>query len=338
MRILVTGAAGYIGSILIPKLINQNHEITAIDRFFFGDTLPENKNLTKVKADVRDFNPELLADKDAVIDLVAISNDPAGEVFKQATYAINHKARVKTAVLSKKFGVQRYILPSSCSIYGFQDGNKIANEESKTNPLTHYAKSNEMAENDILDLVSNNFCVTILRQATVYGYSPRMRFDLAINGMSFGAWKDRLLPLMRDGNQWRPMIHVGDTADAIIYMLSQTKELINGEIFNAGSPENVYQLRPLAERVADVIGKDVKIKWYGEKDKRSYNVSFEKIRKLGFFAKLKVEDGVTEILSKLESGDLDKTKKTITLDWYNEITKWHEAIKELELDGKLVHD
>ena len=261
MRILVTGASGYIGSVLIPKLIDQGHDITALDRFFFGDSLPENENLIKIQSDARDFDPNLMVDKDAVIDLVAISNDPAGDVFKEATYAINHDSRARTASLAKQYGVQRYILPSSCSIYGFQDGDSMATEKSPTNPLTHYAKANEMAENAILPLADNTFCVTVLRQATVFGYSPRMRFDLAINGMTYGAWRDRSLPLMRDGDQWRPMIHVSDTADAIIFMLNQDKDLINGEIFNSGSPENVYQLRPLAERVAAVVGDDVKIEW-----------------------------------------------------------------------------
>lgn len=338
MRILVTGASGYIGSVLIPKLIYQGHNVTAVDRFFFGDWLPEDKNLIKIKADARDFDPQLLADKDAVIDLVAISNDPAGDVFEKATYSINHEARVRTAKLAKKYGVQRYILPSSCSIYGFQDSNSIANEESVTNPLTHYAKANEMAENGVLPLADISFCVTVLRQATVYGYSPRMRFDLAINGMTYGAWKNRSLPLMRDGLQWRPMIHVSDTADAIIFMLYQDQELINGEIFNSGSPENVYQLKTLAERVAAVVGDDVKIEWYGDKDIRSYNVAFDKIRNLGFIAKYKAEDGVSEILLKLESGELDRNLKTITLDWYKEITKWHEIIKDLESNGRLLHD
>ncbi len=336
MHILITGASGYIGSILVPKLINQGHKVTAVDRFFFGDTLPKNDNLIKIKSDARDFNSSLMKGIDAVIDLVAISNDPAGDVYKDATYEINFESRKKTATLAKEFGVQRYILPSSCSIYGFQDGNSIATEESSTNPLTNYAKANEMAEKSILPLADDSFCVTVLRQATVYGFSPRMRFDLAINGMTYGAWKDRTLPLMRDGDQWRPMIHVSDTADAIIFMLSQDKSLINGEIFNSGSPENVYQLKPLAERVAAVVGEDVKIEWYGDKDIRSYNVSFEKIRNLGFFAKFKAEDGVSEILEKLESGDLDKTIKTITLEWYNEITKWHETIKDMEIDGIMI--
>ena len=221
MNILVTGAAGYIGSILIPKLIAEGHKVTALDRFFFGDTLTDSNNLIKIRSDARNYDKNLLKGQDAVIDLVAISNDPAGEAFKDATYEINFEARKRTATLAKEFGVKRYILPSSCSIYGFQELDSVATEESPSNPLTHYAKANEMAEQAILPLADNDFCVTILRQATVFGYSPRMRFDLAINGMTFGAWKDRILPLMRDGKQWRPMIHVSDTADAMIFMLTK---------------------------------------------------------------------------------------------------------------------
>lgn len=338
MNILITGASGYIGSVLIPKLLKQGHKVTAVDRFFFGDTLPNSVNLSKLQCDSRDIDGDLIKGQDAVIDLVAISNDPAGDVYQDATYAINFKSRVRTASLAKSLGVRRYILPSSCSIYGFQDGDSIATENSKTNPLTHYAKANEMAELEILPLADDNFCVTILRQATVFGYSPRMRFDLAINGMTYGAWKNRTLPLMRDGSQWRPMIHVSDTSDAIIFMLKQDPNKINGEIFNSGSPENVYQLKSLAERIAEAVGDDVEIQWYGDKDMRSYNVSFEKIRKLGFFAKYLAEDGAIEILEKLKSGDLEKDIKTITLDWYNELTKWHEIVNSMEIDGRMIHD
>ena len=337
MKILVTGASGYIGCILIEKLLAKGHEITAIDRFFFGDLLENNPNLIKIKADARNYDENLLKDKDAVIDLVAISNDPAGDAFKDSTYEIKCESRKRTALLAKKFRVKRYILPSSCSIYGFQKTDARATEESATNSLTHYAKANELAEKAILPLADNNFCVTILRQATVFGYSPRMRFDLAINGMTFGAWKNRILPLMRDGEQWRPMIHVSDTADAIIFMLNKNVDDINGQIFNSGSSENVYQLKPLAERIASLIGDDVKLEWYGDKDIRSYNVSFDKIKDLGFTTKLVAEDGVAEIVEKLNSGKTEKTIKTITLDWYNEITKMDQFVKDMTIDGIMIN-
>ena len=126
---------------------------------------------------------------------------------------------------------------------------------------------------------------------------------------------------MRDGKQWRPMIHVQDTSDAMIHILKADKDLINNEIFNAGSKHNVYQLGDLAKRVAQAVGEDVSIEWYGDKDTRSYNVSFNKIEEIGFKAKLSAEDGVKELVSKLEKGELKKTKKTITLDWYSELSK-----------------
>ena len=265
MKILVTGAAGYIGSVLVPKLVEKGHKVVAVDRFFFGDTLPDNPEITKHSIDARDIPKELFVGIDAVIDLVAISNDPSGEKFTDATYEINFEARVRTAVLAKEMGVNRYILPSSCSIYGFQEEGVIAHEGSPTNPLTTYAKANEMAEKDILPMADDNFIVTIIRQATVYGYSRRMRFDLAVNGMTYGVWKDKELPLMRDGTQWRPMIHVNDTSDCQIFLLEQDIEKINGQIFNVGSDKNSYQLEDLAKRVVKTINPEIPIKWYGDK-------------------------------------------------------------------------
>ena len=190
---------------------------------------------------------------------------------------------------------------------------------------------------DILPLADSSFTATVIRQATVYGFSKRMRFDLAINGMTHGAWETRQLPLMRDGTQWRPMIHVKDTSDAMIYLLTKNSNDINGEIFNVGSESNVYQLGALAERVAKTVGDDVAIEWYGDKDIRSYNVSFKKLADLGFKTKYKAEDGVKEILSKLESGELEKTKKTITLEWYSLLSKWHSILQEIDLNGTLIN-
>lgn len=337
-KVLVTGAGGYIGGVLVPMLLEKGYQVRAVDRFFFGrDILPETAGLEKVNADVRRLQPEIFAGVDYVIDLAALSNDPSGELFQEATWQINHVARVNTAYLAKQCGVKRYILPSSCSIYGFQESGVIADETSDPNPLTIYAKANLAAEVGVLPLADSGFTVTVLRQATVYGLAPRMRFDLAINGMSYGAWKTGKLPLMRDGNQWRPMVHVRDTANAMCFMLEAESNRINGERFNVGSEANNYQLGPLAEIVADAVPRDVEIEWYGDPDHRSYRVNFNKIESLGYRATREAADGVNEICEALENGTTDKTKKTITLEWYQELMHWHSIIKEVEMNGGIIN-
>jgi nucleoside-diphosphate-sugar epimerase len=169
-----------------------------------------------------------------------------------------------------------------------------------------------------------------------------MRFDLAINGMTYGAWKTGKLPLMRDGSQYRPMVHVQDTTDVMIMLLSADKEKINGEIFNVGGDELNYQIGKLGEIVAKVVeeetGKPVTIEWYGDPDKRSYRVSFRKIREiLGWTPKWNAEAGVRELVRKLEEGSLDKTAETITLNWYKELEKWYRIIKELDMYGGILN-
>jgi nucleoside-diphosphate-sugar epimerase len=336
-QVLVTGAGGYIGTTLVPMLLEAGYRVRAFDRFFFGrELLPNHPHLQIVQDDARRLTEQHIEGCDFVIDLVALSNDPSGEEFQEQTYAINHRSRVNTAQLAKKIGVKRYILPSSCSIYGFQEPGVFADEKTKTNPLTTYAKANEMAERGVLALAGSDFTVVVLRQATVYGYSPRMRFDLAINGMTYGAWKTGVLPLMRDGSQWRPMIHVKDTARAQMFMLSAEADKINGQIFNVGSKENNYQLGPLAEIVKRTVPRDVTIEWYGDPDHRSYQVAFDKINALGCCAHYVAEDGVRELCEILAAGKTDKTKATLTLEWYKELITWNERIKQIALDGVII--
>jgi nucleoside-diphosphate-sugar epimerase len=333
-RVMVTGAGGYIGTTLVPMLLEQGYSVRAVDRFFFGhELLKSHPDLEMVREDVRRLSVSDFAGIDAVIDLAAISNDPSGELFQDVTWAVNHKARVRCAELAKQAGVKRYVLPSSCSIYGFQPEGVIANEETPTNPLTTYAKANEQAEHGVLPLADDNFTVVVLRQATVYGYSPRMRLDLAINGMTYGAWKTAKLPLMRDGSQWRPMVHVRDTASAQIFMLTAPAEKVNGRIFNVGSEANNYQLGQLAQIVVDTLPNNVEIEWYGDADTRSYRVSFDRIEQLGWKAQRVAQDGIREIAAKLDSGELDRTPETITLDWYKNLVKWHAIIRQVELYG-----
>ena len=322
-RVLVTGAGGYIGSVLVPKLLSKGYDVIALDRFFFGkDKLPQHEHLTLVQDDARKYDPSLLKGVDYVIDLVAISNDPSGELFQDATWQINHESRARTARHAKEAGVKRYILPSSCSIYGFQDG--VVDETASTNPLTTYAKANEKAEQDVLLLADDQFVVTVMRQATVFGYSPRMRFDLAINGMTYGAWENHKLPLMRDGKQYRPMVHVQDTTDVMCLLLKADAAKANGQIFNVGGESNNYQLgflgETIAATVADCIGEDVLVEWYGDVDHRSYQVSFEKIRQaLDWQPAWDAKRGAKDILDRLIAKTLEKTDQTITLNWYKQL-------------------
>lgn len=337
-RVLVTGAGGYIGTTLVPMLLERGYAVRAIDRFFFGpELLPTDTRIERVQEDSRRLTPKHFEGCEFVIDLAAVSNDPSGELFQHATWQINHEARARAARLAKQAGVKRYVLPSSCSIYGFQGGDTLCTEKDPINPLTTYAKANRRAEEDIIPLGDKDFTAVILRQATVYGYSPRMRLDLAINGMTYGAWKTGKLPLLRDGTQWRAMVHVRDTAAAQIFMLEYPDaSKINGQVFNVGSASNNYQLKPLAELVARTLPRKVEIEWYGDPDHRSYRVGFDKIESLGYKAQLTAEDGVREIYPKIESGALEKVPRTITLQWYKDLTDWQKIVRQTEMYGGIL--
>lgn len=336
MQVLVTGGGGYIGSVLIELLLERGYRVKCLDRFFFGEqTLSElsgNPNLEIIKDDIRWFDPGILNGVDTVMDLAALSNDPSGELDPEKTMEINYKGRVRVASLAKKYGVERYILASSCSVYGFQD--KIVSETSPTNPLTTYAKANLMAEQDVMPMADERFSVTVLRQATVYGLSPRMRFDLAINGMVLGFYKNGKIPLMRDGTQWRPFVHVRDTSKAFIMVMESEKEVVNREIFNVGSNEQNVQIHPLAKLIAESINLPFNFEWYGSPDKRSYRVDFSKIHdKLGFRASYTPKEGAKEVYDALVSGKITDNIKTRTVEWYKYLLEAQKIVREVEMNG-----
>ena len=328
MNVLVTGAGGYIGSVLTRLLLEREYRVLALDRFFFGrETLPEDADGLKViQADIRDLEPAFFDGVDAVIDLAALSNDPSGELDPEVTWSINHRGRARVARLAKQAGARRYILPSSCSIYGFQEG--LLDETSPVNPLTTYAQANLKAEQDVLSLPDEDFCVVVIRQATVYGFSRRVRFDLAINGMVKGFYKNGRIPVLRDGTQWRPFVHVEDTCLAMIAVLEAAADLVNGQIFNVGSDDQNVQIMPLATRVAKAIGMPFEYEWYGDPDHRSYRVSFQKIHQvLGYETGCTLEDGATEVFLAIQRGDLDPDDpRTITVQWYKYLLSQGESL------------
>ncbi|MBC7130819.1 SDR family oxidoreductase [Candidatus Bathyarchaeota archaeon] len=338
MQVLVTGGAGYIGSTLCRMLLEKGYKVTCLDRFFFGkDSIKDVEDQMRViKDDVRWFNPEILNDVDAVVDMASLSNDPSGELDPQKTLEINYQGRVRVAKMAKKHGVKRYVLASTCSVYGFQDG--ILTEEAPLKPLTTYAKANVLAEKEILPLADRKFTVTVLRQATVYGYSYRMRFDLAINGMVLGFYKNGKIPIIRDGKQWRPFVHVKDTSNAFIKALETETEIVNGQIFNVGSDEQNFQIFNLAKLIAESIGMPFKYEWYGSPDKRSYRVSFKKIKDiLNFKPKYTPKEGAKEVFDAINNGKLDPNDpRTITVKWYKHLIETHNFIKGIELNGKIL--
>jgi nucleoside-diphosphate-sugar epimerase len=256
-----------------------------------------------------------------MIDLASISNDPAGEVFRELTVQVNHLARSRNAALARSAGVSRYILPSSCSVYGWQPPDVVCDEEHPINPQTTYARVNAAAEREILPLADDGFTVVVLRQATAYGLAPRMRFDLAINGMTHGAWHNARVPVLRDGRQCRPMTHVSDLARAQLFMLDVDASLVNGKVFNVGHQDANYEIGALARMIAESLPGEIQLEWYGDPDTRSYRVNFDRIGALGFVPCMNATEGALEVYDALQSGRVKRTLKTITLEWYRELVR-----------------
>ena len=335
-KVLVTGGGGYIGSILCPMLVDKGYDVTVLDRFFFGKERLKSvlDSVHLVKDDIRWYDHSMLKGFDVLIDLAALSNDPTGELNPELTLDINYKARVRNALAAKKFGVSTYIFASSTSTYGFQK--EIVNEKSEVNPLTTYAKANVLAEKEILPLADKMFHPTVLRQSSVYGPSPRMRFDISLNNMVLNVFLGNKIPLMRDGNQVRPMIHVNDTAQAFISIMEADPNLVSGEIFNVGSNDQNFKLYDMAQLVSESTGVPFDFEWYGFPDFRSYTVSFDKIKNvLGYKIRNPAKEGAREVFEALSSGAIDHKDKTITLDWYKELLRMKSVLDEVTIDGKI---
>jgi len=338
-KVMVTGAGGYIGTQLVRDLVKAGHEVTAVDRFFFGkEPLSEfvgNKKVTIKQKDIRDLDQNDFKGHDAVCDLACLSNDPAGEIDPQLTYQINRDGRIHVAKVAKLAGVRKYIISSSCSVYGTGEESQLS-ETSKTNPISIYAKSTLEAEQENLSIADNNFAVTALRNATVFGLSTRMRFDLVVNLMTLSAFQKGRIIVMGGGLQWRPLVHLSDVSKAFITVISEDSNLVNKEIFNIGYKN--FQIKSLAYLVRDELSFPVEIDVApDDTDKRDYNVSFEKATdKLGFTAQVDVTHGIREIFAALKSGKVDTSIKTITVQWYRNILQAKQLIDEIALDGRVI--
>jgi nucleoside-diphosphate-sugar epimerase len=338
-KIAVTGAGGYIGTQLVRDLVNDGFDVLAIDRYFFGEEpikeFINNKKVQILKKDIRDLDETDLKDVDAVCDLACLSNDPAGEIDPNLTFQINRDGRIHVAKIAKKAGVGQYIISSSCSVYGSAEEQGLS-ENSKTNPVSVYAKSTLEAETENLGLADNNFSVSSLRNATVFGLSTRMRFDLVVNLMTLTAFQKKRIIVMGGGLQWRPLVHLKDVSNAFITVLKSEKEKVNSEIFNVGLDN--FQIKNIAYLVREQLPFEVEIDIApDDADKRNYSVSFTKLKeKLNYQPTVSIADGINEIYLALKNGTVDTGPKTVTVQWYRNILEAKKLIDSISIDGRII--
>ncbi|MDG5974486.1 NAD-dependent epimerase/dehydratase [Hydrogenophaga taeniospiralis CCUG 15921] len=298
MKILVTGTDGYIGSLLGSVLLERGHDVVGIDTGFYRDGWLYNaikKAPQWISKDIRNITEKDLEGFEAVVHLAELSNDPLGKLNNDITYEINHVGSVELAKKCKNVGVSRFVYTSSCSAYGI-GGDDFKTEESATDPQTAYAKCKVKVERDVSPLASEHFSPTFLRNATAYGPSPRMRFDIVLNNLSGLAWTTKEIKMTSDGQPWRPLVHVLDICDAIGCVLDAPREKIHNQIFNVGSTSDNYRVKEIAEIVAETFTGCSLSFGTNDADNRSYRVSFDKIStQLGFKCKRNAKIGAEQL-------------------------------------------
>ena len=310
MKILVTGTEGYIGSVLAPLLMQRGHEVIGVDTGFYkvgwlyngSDRTP--KTLNK---DLRHLTAEDFAGVEAVVHMAELSNDPAGQLAPTLTYDINHKGSVQIAALAKAAGARRFIYMSSCSVYGVSTQRALT-ETDPVNPQTAYADCKILVERDLQPIADDDFSPTFLRNASVFGASPRQRFDIVLNTLAGLAWTTQEIKLTSDGTPWRPLVHVLDVCKAIVCALDAPREVVHNQIFNVGDNSNNYQVKEIAAAIVAVFT-DCRVSLGSESpDNRNYQVNFDKINQHlpGFQCDWNAKQGAQQLFDVFSQIDLDE--------------------------------
>lgn len=298
MRVLVTGHQGYLGTVMTPVLAARGHEVVGLDTGYFADCVlgAEPDDPPGLAVDLRDVTAADVAGFDAVVHLAALSNDPLGALVPQITHDINHHASVRLARLAKDAGVRRFLYASTCSVYGAA-GDGLVDESAPLRPLTPYAQSKVRVEDDLLAMADADFAPVFLRNATAFGFSPRLRADIVLNNLVGHAVLDGVVKVLSDGTPWRPLVHAADIAEAFAVCLEAPVEVISGRAYNIGTEVNNRTVAEIADAVAAVVpGSRVLITGESGADPRSYRVDFGAARReLGFEARWSIAEGAAEL-------------------------------------------
>jgi nucleoside-diphosphate-sugar epimerase len=336
MKVLVTGHHGYIGSVAAPMLVEAGHDVVGLDTFFYEgcDFLPDRVNVPALRMDIRDVTPEVLEGFEGVVHFAALSNDPLGELDAELTREINLRGTVSLARAAKEAGVRRFVFASSCSMYGASGTDELMTEDAPLRPLTAYAESKVRAEEALSELADADFAPVFMRNATAYGSSPRVRFDVVLNNLSAWAYTSGTVLIMSDGTPWRPLVHVRDIVGAASAALVAPAERVTNQAFNVGANSENYRISELAEIVHETFpGCTVDYAEGAGPDPRSYRVEFSKLAAALPAAKpvWTAQDGALELLAAFQSVALISDG----FDSYTRLVRLKALVDQGVLDGDL---
>ncbi|MFD3330885.1 NAD-dependent epimerase/dehydratase family protein [Streptomyces sp. NPDC058701] len=337
MKVLVTGSEGYIGTVLLPLFARAGHTVSGMDIGWFRDCLlgvAEEPVGPVLRVDVRDVIPRQLEGFDAVIHLAGISNDPLGDLNPRLTYDINSGGTVHLARMAKEAGVSRFVFSSSCSTYGAALDEELLDEWAPFRPVTCYGRSKVQAEEALLKLADSDFTPTFARNATAYGYSPRLRGDLAVNNLVGHAVTTSSVLLRSDGRAWRPLVHVMDIARAMLALTEAPRDLVHGRAYNVGSTEQNHRIEDVAATVARLVPGSIVRRAHGAvPDRRNYRVNCNRLRdELGFAPQWTLERGIEQLQTAY--GDHHLTEQALSGPRFQRV----RHIQDLLADGRLRDD
>lgn len=335
-RVLITGHRGYVGSVMAPLIRDAGHEVVGLDvDFYRGCDLVPPADIPTMDIDIRDITANDLRGFDAVVHLAALSNDPVGNLNAGWTEAINSDAARRTAAAAREAGVRRFLFASSCIMYGLSEGGEV-DETSPLNPQTDYARSKVTAERAVSELASDSFSPVYLRNGTIYGVSPRMRFDTVLNSLAGWAATTGKITVLSDGTPWRPVVHVRDVSRAFLAVLEAPADTVHDQAFNIGADRLNYQVRDLARAVQRAVpGSELNILAAADADQRTYRTSFAKFARAfpEFRFERDADAGAAELSATLS--DLGVTHEDFIGDRFTRIKRLGRLIAEGRLDGDL---